>query len=168
MKARGIALSLTTLFALSGCSNVKIPDVTSLQSGGQEVSAAAQKCSEGSQAISDQTQVLVQAINTKDTAAAKAAGLKLAAASAEIKQGAADGMAAAGKLGSAAGSQQVEAGVTAAFKICAAVAGYGQDLADKVAAAKGPAAYKQLSNAADALSHKASEAANQAASQMSS
>jgi hypothetical protein len=172
MKTRAhLLIAVPILFAvvLSACSKVSIPNVSGLQNAGSGISAAAAKCSEASGKISDETQTLLAAIKSKDTAAAQAAGQDLATTATELKQSETDGLAAAQGLSNLpAGGDQAVAGVTAAFKICGATGDYAAKLATQVASAKGQDAYNKLEQASNQLSDQASKAANEANSAASS
>jgi len=140
-----------------------IPDAGQMQQSGQELAAAAAECSAGSTQMSNELQILTQAIRDKDLEAAQATATVFEDAAAQMEDSATKGMAAAQGMGSAlpTGGDIAQQGTETAFKVCEAIAGFASDLATKVATADGSSkAFKELDSAASDMGDEITKAAS--------
>jgi len=138
-----------------------IPDAGNLQEAGQQISAAAAECSAGSQKMSQELQVLTQAIRDKDLEAAQATAPVFEEAAEQMMSSVETGTAAAQELSSIPGGGDMAVkGTETAFKICKATSEFATDLATKVSQADSEDAFDELSTASDELSDKISQASD--------
>jgi hypothetical protein len=142
-----------------------IPDAGQMEQAGQEVAAAAAECSAGSAKMSEELQILTQAIRDKDLEAAKATAPVFQDAAAQMEESATKGMAAAQAMGDLpTGGDIAQKGTETAFKVCTAIAGFASDLATKVATADSSKAFKELEGAANDMAEEISKAASEMSS----
>ena len=160
------ALALTLAACMSKVNIPSIPDFGAIQGGAEQISAAAQVCSQASGLISEQTQALLRGVKSKDPAAVNAAAAELTTIADRLHQSAADGMAASSSMSSIPlGGGQAEAAVKATFKMCDAIGGFADDLATRVSTT-GSHAYKELEVATESMSKKIQDAATEMESSM--